>query len=132
MKIAPDTNILIRILTNDDPVQSEIGRRYLSEADAVMLSTPVLCETAWVLKRIFGASRHEIGSAIRALIGARTAIFDTTAIRAGLSLLDAGGDFADGVIAASGIGLGAEAFVTFDRSAAKRLTAIGISTVTPI
>ena len=96
-----------------------------------MLSSPALCETAWVLKRFFGASREEIGSAIRALIGAGNAVFDDAAVGAGLNLLDAGGDFADGVIAASGIGMGAEEFVTFDRSAVRRLTALGISARTP-
>lgn len=97
-----------------------------------MLSSQALCETAWVLKRFFGASRAEIGAAIRALIGADNAVFDDAAVGAGLSLLDAGGDFADGVIAATGIGMGAQAFVTFDQSAVQRLTALGISARSPL
>lgn len=131
MRIAPDTNILVRILTNDDAAQAEVSRRCLSEAESIMLSSPVLCETAWVLKRFFGASRDEIGAAIRALTGASNAVFDTAAVGAGLNLLDAGGDFADGVIAATGIAMGAEAFITFDRSAVKRLTAAGLPARTP-
>lgn len=128
MKIAPDTNILVRILTNDDPAQAEIGRRCLAEADAIMLSTPALCEAAWVLKRFFGASRDEIGVAIRALVGAHNAVFDTTAVTAGLNILDAGGDFADGVIAASGVAMGADAFVSFDKKAVRLLSDAGLST----
>jgi predicted nucleic-acid-binding protein len=39
------------------------------------------------------------------------------AVEAGLAVLDAGGDFADGVIAYEGDWLGAEEFVSFDSKA---------------
>ena len=45
------------------------------------------------------------------------------AVEAGLALLDAGGDFADGVIAYEGNWLGAEVFVSFDKKAVKLLAA---------
>ncbi len=131
LKIAPDTNILIRILTNDDAEQAEIGRQELSDASAIILSSSVLCETAWVLKRFFGASREEISQGIRALVSAENAVFDSYAVDVGLRLMDAGGDFADGVIAASGIGMGAEAFVSLDRRAVCSLTGLGVAARTP-
>ena len=43
------------------------------------------------------------------------------AIEAGLAMLDAGGDFADGVIAYEGRWLGAETFVSFDKKAVEML-----------
>ena len=46
---------------------------------------------------------------------------------AGLSVLEAGGDFADGVIAFDGRWFGAETFVSFDRKAVNLLSASGIS-----
>ena len=49
------------------------------------------------------------------------------AAEAGLTLLDAGGDFADGVIAYEGSWLGAEAFVSFDKKAVKLMEARGTS-----
>jgi predicted nucleic-acid-binding protein len=47
------------------------------------------------------------------------------AIEAGLSVLDAGGDFADGVIAYEGDWLGAEEFVSFDAKAVAVLQSQG-------
>jgi predicted nucleic-acid-binding protein len=50
---------------------------------------------------------------------------DRQAVRAGLKLLSAGGDFADGVIAYGGRALGSEQLATFDREAARLLSAAG-------
>ena len=65
--------------------------------------------------------RGEITAAIRSLIATRTVVADRPAIEAGLAVLEAGGDFADGVIAFEGRRLGGETFVSFDRAAIKRL-----------
>jgi len=131
LKVAPDTNILVRVLMNDDAEQAEAARRSLSAAETIYLTLPALCETAWVLKRFFGASCDEVATAIRLLTGAANAVFDGRAVSTGLKLLESGGDFADGVIAASGIGMGAEEFLTFDRSASRRLANVGIAVRTP-
>ena len=58
---------------------------------------------------------------------ADTVRVDRTAAEAGLALLEAGGDFADGVIAHQGQWLGGESFVSFDRQAVALLQAQGIS-----
>jgi predicted nucleic-acid-binding protein len=44
-----------------------------------------------------------------------------------LALLDAGGDFADGVIAYEGKWLGAETFVSFDKKAVEMLRSQGVA-----
>jgi len=49
------------------------------------------------------------------------------AAEAGLALLHAGGDFADGVIAYEGNWLGADTFVSFDSKAVKLMEAQGAS-----
>lgn len=48
------------------------------------------------------------------------------AAEAGLAMLDAGGDFADGVIAYEGLWLGAEMFVSFDKKAVEMLREQGV------
>jgi predicted nucleic-acid-binding protein len=49
-------------------------------------------------------------------------VVDRPAAEAGLDMLEAGGDFADGVIAFQGQWLGAGAFVSFDKEAVKLLS----------
>ncbi len=131
MKIAPDTNLLVRIVVNDDSQQTKVAQRCIGEAEVIYLTLPVLCETAWVLTKVYGASREELDRALRALTGAANAVFDEAAVSVGLNLLNAGGDFADGVIAASGIGMGAQTFVSFDQAAVKGLTAAGLAARIP-
>ena len=49
-------------------------------------------------------------------------------VQAGLAVLDAGGDFADGIIAFEGSWLGGDTFVTFDKKASKILASQGQAT----
>ena len=63
---------------------------------------------------------------VRQIVGRANVAVDHTAVAVGLQMLDAGGDFADGVIAAEGAALGGEVFISFDRKAVKRLTAMGV------
>ena len=62
-------------------------------------------------------SRTDIAEAIRRLVETRNVVVNRPAVAAGLSMFDAGGDFADGVIAYDGQWLGGETFVSFDRKA---------------
>ena len=56
---------------------------------------------------------------------ASSGALDRQAVEAGLSIMDAGGDFADGVIAHEGNWLGADAFVSFDKKAVSLLSGQG-------
>lgn len=117
MRITADTNILVRAAVLDEPGQSRIAARTLREAELVAVTLPALCEFAWVLSRGYKRSAAEIAEAIRRLIsGARISI-DRPAAEAGIRNLEAGGDFADGVIAFDGRRLGGDVFVSFDRRA---------------
>ncbi|HXR87236.1 MAG TPA: type II toxin-antitoxin system VapC family toxin [Stellaceae bacterium] len=118
MKIAVDTNVLVRAITGDDERQSEIAQAELSQAELAVLPVSALCELVWVLTRGYGIALREIGAAIRRMINSENVVVDRPAVEAGLAQLDAGGDFADGVIAYEGRWLGAEVFVSFDRQAA--------------
>lgn len=126
MKVAVDTNILVRVLLQDEPGQNEAAARTLQEASLIAISLPCLCEFVWLLRRGAKLSRAEIAEAIRTLIAAPNVVVDRGAVDAGLAMLDAGGDFADGVLAHQGRSMGGETFVTFDRRAIAKLNAQGI------
>jgi predicted nucleic-acid-binding protein len=125
MKITADTNVLLRAITEDDERQSRIAQRVLSKADAVALALPALCELSWVLSQGYKISKLEIAEVIRQLIDGANVLVNRPAAEAGLALLEAGGDFADGVIAYEGSWLGADTFVSFDQKAVKLMEARG-------
>lgn len=127
MNITADTNVLVRAITGDDAVQSKLAQAELANADMVALALPALCELVWVLSRGYKIPASEIAQTIRRLIDAATVAVNRPAVEAGLALLEAGGDFADGVIAYEGNWLGAEVFVSFDKKAVELLQAQGQS-----
>ncbi|NYG48700.1 putative nucleic-acid-binding protein [Bradyrhizobium sp. IAR9] len=116
---------MVRVLVGDDAEQSKVAEALLKKADLIAISIPALCELAWVLSRGYKTSAENISASIRHLINASNAVVDRPAAEAGLSFLDAGGDFADGVIAHEGNWLGADTFVSFDRKAVKLIEASG-------
>jgi predicted nucleic-acid-binding protein len=125
VKITADTNVLVRAIMGDDDRQSKAAQAALAKADMIALAVPSLCELVWVLSQGYKIPAVEIADVMRRLIDGATVVVDRPAVEAGLALLDAGGDFADGVIAYEGSWLGAETFVSFDKDAVKLLRAQG-------
>jgi predicted nucleic-acid-binding protein len=125
MKITADTNVLVRAITNDDVRQSRVAEAELANADVIALALPALCELVWVLSQGYKIPSAEIAEAIRRLMNSGNVVANRPAVEAGLALLDAGGDFADGIIAYEGRWLGAEMFVSFDKRAVKLMKAQG-------
>ncbi len=125
MKITADTNVLVRAVTGDNPRQSKAAQAELKKADVVALAIPALCELVWVLSQGYKIPTSDVAEAIRRLINSGNVAVNRPAAEAGLALLDAGGDFADGVIAHEGAWLGADAFVSFDKRAVKLMEAQG-------
>ena len=125
MKITADTNILVRAITGDDPRQSERAQAELAQAELVALALPALCELVWVLSQGYKIAAADIAETIRRLINGANVAVNRPAVEAGLAMLDAGGDFADGAIAYEGNWLGADSFVSFDRKAVMLLEARG-------
>lgn len=128
MRIIADTNLLLRAIVGDDARQSRSAMRALQQAEAVIVSQHALCELVWVLDRSYGVSRANIAAAIRQLRDTKSFVLDTPALEAGLAVLEAGGDFADGVIAYEGAWLGGETFVSFDKKAVALLSSLGHKT----
>jgi predicted nucleic-acid-binding protein len=125
MKITADTNVLLRAAVQDDPDQARQAAKLLQQAELVAVPVPVFCEFVWVLRRGYKVSAPEISDAVRRLIKSANVVMNRPAIEAGLAVLDAGGDFADGVIAYEGDWLGAEEFVSFDSKAVSILRSQG-------
>ena len=127
MKITADTNVLLRLVLADDEAQGLAAVEAMENASLVAISVHSLCELAWVLERLYKKARSEIATAIRGVIEAENVVVNRPAVDAGLAVLDAGGDFADGVIAFDGQRLGGETFVSFDKTAVKLLDGQGIA-----
>jgi predicted nucleic-acid-binding protein len=125
MKITADTNVLIRAITGDNAQQSKAAQTALKKADVIALAIPVLCELVWVLSQGYKIPSGDIAETIRRLMNGASVVVNRPAAEAGLALLDAGGDFADGVIAYEGNWLGADSFVSFDKKAVKLMEAQG-------
>lgn len=125
MKITADTNVLVRAAVQDDVHQARRAAKVLQEADLVAVPIPVLCEFVWVLRRGYKKSVSDISDAIHRLMNGVNVVMNRPAVEAGLSILDAGGDFADGIIAYEGDWLGAEEFVSFDSKAISILQSQG-------
>jgi predicted nucleic-acid-binding protein len=125
MKIIADTNILVRAITGDDERQSLLAQKVLAEADIVALPSPALCELCWVLSRGYKIPADEIAQTLRRLLDSANVRANRRAAEAGLSMMEAGGDFADGVIAFEGAWLGGETFVSFDKTATRLLATQG-------
>jgi predicted nucleic-acid-binding protein len=125
MKIAADTNVLLRDVLQDDPVQSRLANKALQNAESVAVPVVVLCEFVWVLRQGYKKSAPEIAGAIRVLLDSPNVVMNELAVEAGLAVLEQGGDFADGAIAFEGDWLGADEFVSFDKQAVSLLRSQG-------
>ncbi|MGH9560675.1 MAG: PIN domain-containing protein, partial [Terracidiphilus sp.] len=80
MKIAADTNVLLRNVLRDDPVQSRLARKAIESADLVVISTPVFCEFVWVLRNLYSRPAAEVAGAIRFLIDSENVSTDRATV----------------------------------------------------
>jgi predicted nucleic-acid-binding protein len=127
VKITVDTNVLVRCVVRDDEKQAAAAEKVLKEATVIAVALPVLCEFVWVLRKVYDLAPADIATAVRVLLDIRNLVVNRPAAEAGLAILDAGGDFADGVIAHEGNGLGGDTYVSFDKKAVALLTEQGHS-----
>lgn len=128
MRVAVDTNVLVRAVVRDDKAQAEIAAELLRSSKLIAVALSALCELVWVLRRVYGFKAADVANTVRALTAAENVETNRPSVEAGLAMLDAGGDFADGVIAYEGRWLGAETFVSFDKKAVEMLASQGQTT----
>lgn len=121
--IGLDTNILVRYLAQDDPVQSpkarEIFERRLTEKDPGFVSIVAMVETVWVLDRAYGLSSQEIAAAIERMLQTDVLVVENEeeVFTAMVALREGEGSFADALIGALGTRAGCARTLTFDRKA---------------
>lgn len=117
-RIAVDTNVLVRLLTCDDPRQAEIAKEVLDKAEQVFIPTHVFCETVWVLLKVYRHTHEDVLRGIRLLTSVEKITFADDEVFAGLEQMEMGGDFADGINEYTGTKMGSKLFMTFDKKAA--------------
>lgn len=123
--IGLDTNLVVRLVTADDPKQTEAVRRLL-KANCTpdhpgFINRIVLCELVWVLKRRFGYSRAAIADAVLALYRAPALRLEDAALLPDALRLytNSRADLADILIGLGNRRAGCSATFTFDRRAAQ-------------
>jgi predicted nucleic-acid-binding protein len=121
VRIAVDTNVLVRYLTWDDEAQAIEAAGAIEGADAIVVPTIVLCELVWVLKRAYRYASREIIDILRRLVAIRAVEIDRPAAEAGIAMLRCGGDFADGVIRHETDRAKCDLLVTFDQGFAQHV-----------
>jgi len=130
--IAVDTNVLVRLLTGDDPKQTSAARSVFA-AGPIWIAKTVLLETAWVLRSLYAFDESAIRDAFTSLLGLENVhAEDELAVAAALALTEHGMELADAMHLSSRPP--DAVFVSFDRSfvrRAKRAGASGVSEVSP-
>ena len=121
--IGLDTNILVRYLAQDDPIQSPKARaiveRRLTEEKPGFVSVVAMIEIVWVLERAYRLTAHEIVGAVERMLQIDVLVVENEqeVFTAMIALKDGQGTFADAVIAALGARMGCACTLTFDRKA---------------
>lgn len=129
MRVTVDTNVLVRLVMADDEAQSRRAARLFAGAEVVAVGAQSLVELVRVLRGLYRLTSEDVAIALRTLLETEKVVVDRPAVAAGLATLEAGGDFADGVIALEGARLGGDDFVSFDEEAVAHLAAGGRQTL---
>jgi predicted nucleic-acid-binding protein len=118
-----DTNILIRYLTQDDPIQSpratEIVERRFTRERPGFISLVTMAETVWVLGSVYELPDREIADTVERMLQADTLVIqnEQQVFTAMVALRRGWGAFADALIGALGAWAGCDSTLTFDKKA---------------
>lgn len=122
--IGLDSNVILRAITGDDPVQSPVARRYLSTLSRDspgVLNSVVLVEIAWTLRTTYKYRRHEVLDRIERLMSSDAYyVVDRDAVVRALDIsFEHATEFADALISQINRTAGCETTMTFDQGAAQ-------------
>ena len=126
--IALDTNLLVRLLTNDDPRQAAKVETWLrvhaTPQSPAYVDHVVLCELGWVLERSYGYARGDVHDALATLLAHEQLKFESPGlIRRALALYREGpADFSDYLLAVRAHAAGFSPVLTLDKKAARTAT----------
>ncbi|HEV2202846.1 MAG TPA: type II toxin-antitoxin system VapC family toxin [Bryobacteraceae bacterium] len=125
--ISVDTNVLVRLLTGDEPRQTAAARA-LFAARSVWIAKTVLLETGWVLRSLYGFEDAAIRGAFTKLLGLKNVrVEDESSIAAALELTAHGIDLADALHLSSGPP--GATFVSFDKNFVRRAKRAGVADI---
>jgi predicted nucleic-acid-binding protein len=123
--IGLDTNVVVRYLAQDDPIQSakatQIFERRLTEQEPGFISLVTMVETVWVLDTVYGLAAREIAQAVERMLQADTLVIqnEQEVFTAVVALKSGRGSFADALVGALGTWAGCSSTLTFDRKAGR-------------
>ncbi|NOZ78976.1 MAG: type II toxin-antitoxin system VapC family toxin [Acidobacteria bacterium] len=125
--IALDTNVLVRILIEDNPKQvaaaAEAVEGAVERGEKILIGDIVLAELEWVLDSAYGVPRERIHGAMLALLEDERFVFEDR--RRVVSALDryrfGRGDLSDFLLGFSARDHGASAVLTFDKALRKEV-----------
>lgn len=124
--IGADTNVLLRLVVDDDAAQHELAKQFFaarSANDPAHISLIVVAEFSWALRRLYAYDRDQIADVVLALLQSPDLIVerrDLVEEAAQLSRQPKVG-LADTLIARLAVADGCRSVVTFDKDAAKRI-----------
>jgi predicted nucleic-acid-binding protein len=126
--IALDTNVLIRYLVQDDPIQAGLTTNFIetscTEDDPCFIGQIVLCELAWVLEGNYGQNRQQIAHVIEELlqVGQLDVQQPEVVWRALSDYRNSNADFPDHLLARVNQSAGCDCTITLDKKASKQPT----------
>jgi predicted nucleic-acid-binding protein len=132
-----DTNVLVRFLLRDDPIQAECAKKVIEEAVAtgepVAVALLAILETEWVLRSSAKLEKKSVITAFRMLLESRDLrIEHEESLEEALYLYENNNaDFADCLMTICYKRSGCFAMLTFDRKAATIPGVILLSPTTP-
>lgn len=126
--MAVDTNVWVRYLTNDHPVQAQKALRLLKRGVDVFVPKTVLLEVEWVLRAVYRLPAASIHKALLAMMGLPTVQVEQPGqVAQALALYEEGLDFAD-ALHLTGCGHSVP-FHTFDKKLGGRARKLGEAVV---
>ncbi|GAB2178297.1 PIN domain-containing protein [Dongia sp. agr-C8] len=122
--IGLDTNVLVRYIMQDDPVQSAAASRQLESLTAEspgFVPMVAAVELAWVLSSAYELDRRQLVEAFEALLRTKEIVVERAEVvwKALRVFEGSHADFADCLIQHSAAAAGCTRTMTFDRAAAK-------------
>jgi predicted nucleic acid-binding protein len=113
-----DTNVLVRHLTGDPPVQAKRATRYLERADELLLPDLILAEVAYVLESFYEVARAQVATTLRAILAfSPIRVLDAELLQRAIEIYEVHRlDFADAYLVASAERTGVGVIASFDRS----------------
>ena len=120
---AVDTNVLVRLLVDDDPVQAAAAHQAMA-AEPVFVPKTVVLELEWVLRSVYQRSSSAVAIAIEGLLATEDiSVEDAVAVKRALAWFKEGLDLADALHLASSSH--ADGFLTFDVALRRRAADMG-------